>query len=230
MFRVVTIEREYGCGGGSIAAQLASRLGWTLWDHRLTEEIARMAHVDCSAVMRCDERMDSRLYRLSKAFWRGSYERSSALGDQAFDTDCMVSMMEEITASIAKEGNAVVVGRGAPYFLREHPDAFHVFLYAPRAEKIRRLREDGSTAAEAEYLVATVDRERAAYIKHYFDADWPTRSLYHVMLNTAMGDETVIQTALNTMHRVASRPKITDYDPARTPASDGSTHPLTSAS
>ena len=98
------------------------------------------------------------------------------------------------------------------------------------AEKIRRLREDGSSAAEAESLVDTVDRERAAYIKHYFDADWPTRSLYHMMLNTAMGDETVIQTALNTMHRVASRPKITDYDPARTPASEGSTRPLTSAS
>ncbi len=69
MFRLITIEREYGCGGGAIAAQLAKRLGWELWDHRLTEEIARMANVDCSAVMRCDERVDSRFHRLAKAFW-----------------------------------------------------------------------------------------------------------------------------------------------------------------
>jgi cytidylate kinase len=212
MFRLITIEREYGCGGGAIAAKLAQHLGWKLWDHLLTDEIARIANVDPSAVMRCDERMDSRVYRLAKAFWRGSYERSSALGSQAFDTDRMVSMMEEITERIAQEGNAVVVGRGAPYFLRERSDAFHVFLYAPRAEKVRRLRAGGSSESDAEELVDAVDRERIAYIKHYFNADWPTRSLYHLMLNTAVGDEPVIQTIRNTMHLVEGRPKATDYE------------------
>jgi cytidylate kinase len=219
MFRLVTIEREYGCGGGAIAAQLADQLGWQLWDRRLTEEIARLAHVEPSAVRRCDERMDSRLYRLAKSFWRASHERGSPVGNQVFDTDCMTSMMQEIASKIAEEGNAVVVGRGAPYFLRECPHAFHVFLYAPRAEKIRRLVEDGSTEEEAEELVETVDRERIAYIKHYFNADWPTRSLYHLMLNTAVGNEAVIETITNTMHLVEGRPKATDYEPARVPAS-----------
>jgi cytidylate kinase len=214
MFRLITIEREYGCGGGAIAAQLAEHLGWKLWDHLLTEEIARMAKVDSSAVRRCDEKMDSRFYRLAKSFWRGTSEHSSD-GSQAFDTDCMVEMMQEITARIAQEGNAVVVGRGAPYFLREHPDAFHVFLYAPRAEKVRRLVDDGSTQNEAEEQVDQVDRERIAYIKHYFNADWPTRSLYHLMLNTAVGNEPVIQTILSTMHLVEGRPKATDYEAPR---------------
>jgi cytidylate kinase len=215
MFRVITIEREYGCGGGAIAAQLAQHLGWALWDKRLTEEIARLANVEPSAVRRCDERMDSRLYRLAKTFWRGSYERSAHLTTQAFDTDCMMSWMEQIAARIAQEGNAVVVGRGAPFFLREHPDAFHVFLYAPRAEKVRRLLEDGSTKAEAEDLVDSVDRQRIAFVKHYFDADWPTRSLYHVMINTAVGNEAVIQTVLQTMRLVEDRPKATDYEPPK---------------
>jgi hypothetical protein len=100
MFRLITIEREYGCGGGAIAAQLANHLGWTLWDRRLTEEIARLANVDTSAVKRCDERMDGRFYRLAKTFWRGSYERSAHLTGQTFDTDCMMAMMEEITGKI----------------------------------------------------------------------------------------------------------------------------------
>ena len=139
MFRLITIEREYGCGAAAIAAQLADRLGWKLWDQLLTQEIARLASVDPSAVRRCDERMDSRLHRLAKSFWRGSYERNSAaLGSQMFDTDRMMPMMQEIMNKIAQEGNAVIVGRGAPYLLRENPDAFHVFLYAPRSEKIRR--------------------------------------------------------------------------------------------
>lgn len=215
MFRVITIEREYGCGGGAIAAQMAQKLGWNLWDKRLTEEIARVANVDQSAVRRCDERIDSRFYRLAKTFWRGSHERSSQLTGQVFDTDCMMSMMEEIAANIAKEGNAVVVGRGAPYFLREHPDTFHVFLYAPRAEKVRRLIEDGLSESDAEDRVQSVDRERAAFVKHYFDADWPTRSLYHMMLNTAVGNDAVIETIRNTMRLIAGQPKATDYEPQR---------------
>lgn len=218
MFHLVTIEREYGCGGGAIAAQLAQRLGWKLWDNLLTEEIARTANVATAAVMRCDERMDSRFHRLAKAFWRGSYERGSTLGNSLFDADRMVSMMEQIAPRIAQEGNAVVVGRGAPYFLREQPDAFHVFLYAPRAEKLRRLAQDGSTKSEAEELVDSIDRERVAFVKHYFDADWPTRSLYHVMINTAVGNESVIETILNTMRLVEGRPKATDYEPPKTPS------------
>jgi cytidylate kinase len=218
MFRVITIEREYGCGGGAIAAQLAQRLGWNLWDRRLTEEIARLANVDPSAVKRCDERMDSRLYRLAKTFWRGSHERSAHLIGQAFDTDCMMTMMEQITERIAKEGNSVVVGRGAPYFLREHPEAFHVFLYAPRVEKIRRLLQDGATQTEAEDLVDAVDRERIAYVKHYFNANWPTRSLYHLMMNTAVGNEAVIETLLHTMHRIEGQPIATDYEQPKAPS------------
>jgi cytidylate kinase len=212
MFRLISLEREFGCGGGSIAAQLADRLGWKLWDKLLTEEIARIAQVDPSAVKRCDERMDSRLHRLTKAFWRGSYERGTALGHHIFDTDRMVAMMQDIMDRIGREGNAVVVGRGAPYFLRENPDAFHVFLYAPRAEKIRRTIGDGYSSREAEDMVDSVDRERIAYVKHYFDADWPTRSLYHVMLNTAVGNEPVVQTVLETMRRVERGPKATDFE------------------
>jgi len=218
MFRVLTIEREYGCGAPAIAAELAKRLGWQLWDQRLTEEIARIANVDPSAVMRCSERMDSRLHRLSKAFWRGSYERGSPLGSQIFDTDRMMSMMQDIMNRIGQEGSAVVVGRGAPYLLRENPKAFHVFLYAPRAEKIRRIVADGKSEDEAEELVDTVDRERVAYVKHYFDADWPTRSLYHVMLNTAVGNEPVITTILDTMHLLEGAPKATDYEHQAQPA------------
>ena len=131
----------------------------------------------------------------------------------------MMAMMEEISAKIAQEGSGVVVGRGAPYFLREHPDAFHVFLYAPRAEKVRRLLEDGLSEGEAEERVQSVDRERIAFVKHYFDADWPTRSLYHMMMNTAVGNDAVIETIRHTMGLVDGHPRATDYDPQRIPSS-----------
>jgi len=100
----------------------------------------------------------------------------------------------------------------------EQADAFHVFLYAPRAEKIRRLLQEGSAKSDAEDLVDVIDRERIAFVKHYFGADWPTRSLYHVMINTAVGNESVIETILHTMQMVEGRPKATGYEPAKVPS------------
>jgi cytidylate kinase len=203
VYRIITIEREFGSGGAAIASKLAERLHWKLWDQSLTEEIAKVAAVDCSAVERIEEKVDSKFYRLAKVFWRGSYERSLPVeGSRVFDTDCMVATMQQIMDRIAREGNAVVVGRGAPYFLRDRADTFRVFTYAPHAEKIRRLKELGKSETEAEELVDSIDRERIAFVKHYFGADWPTRCLYHVMINTVMGDDNVITTILDTMHHL----------------------------
>jgi cytidylate kinase len=205
MFRIVTIEREFGSGGGGIACQLSERLGWKLWDRQLTAEIAQRAQVTESAVALCDERLDGRLYRFAKAFWRGSYERSMPLArSHAFDTDRMMALVEEIMQTIAAEGNAVIVGRGAPFFLRQRADTFRVFTFAPHDEKIRRLLAMGKSPEDAEDLVANVDKERMEYIKHYFNADWPTRSLYHLMINTEIGDENVIATILNGMEMLAT--------------------------
>ena len=206
MYRVITVEREFGSGAAEIAREVANRLGWKLWDHALAEEIAKLARVDCSAVERQEERVDGTFHRLAKVFWRGSYERSMAMsGTEIFDADCMVEI-GQVMEKAAEAGNCVIVGRGAPYFLRERADTFSVFLYAPRVEKIRRLRELGKSAKEAEELVDIVDRERIEFVKHYFGADWPTRCLYHMMINTAIGNENVISTILETMHRVETIP------------------------
>ena len=206
MYRIITVEREYGCGAGEIARQLSSKLGWKLWDRELTAEIARVANVDSSAVSMCEERVDSAFQKLVKVFWRGSYERSMHLEHQPFGPDRMVEVGEQVMREIAEQGDCVIVGRGAPYFLRERSDVFHVFLYAPRAEKLRRIQELGRSLQDAEDLVDTVDRERTLFIKHYFGADWPTRSLYHMMINTAIGNENVISMILHSMQTLEQVP------------------------
>lgn len=202
MFRVITIEREYGCGAAEIARKLASKIGWKVWDRELTAEIARVANVDPSSVSSCEERVDSSFQRLVKVFWRGSYEQKANLEHPPFGPDRMVEVGEQVMREIAERGNCVIVGRGAPYFLRDRADAFHVFLYAPRAEKLRRIQDQGTRQREAEQLVDTVDCERIEFVKHYFGADWPTRSLYHLMINTVVGDENVLATILHAMSKV----------------------------
>ncbi len=206
--RIITVEREFGSGGAKIAELLAARRGWKLWDTNLSGEIARRANVDPHAAELCDERCDPLLHRLFKVFARGSYERSLPVADApGFDTDHMVALLHRVIEDVASKGNCVVVGRGSPYILRSRSDAFHVFVYASEAEKLRRLLAIGKSEREACELIRTIDRERAAFIKRYFGGDWPTRELYHLMINAGMGDEKVIATifsAIDTFERKAA--------------------------
>jgi len=198
MFKIVTIEREYGCGGSEIAALLAGRLGWKLWDQLLTEEIARLAHCSQAVVEQREERTDPLYYRLFKSFLRGSYEGSlNAPKLNLVDSEKIVKLSQRVVLHAAEKGNCVIVGRGSQLFLSNRPDTFRVFLYAPREDKVRRLRGRGKSEADAEQLVDTVDRERANFIEKYFRINWPDRAVYHVMLNTAVGDETVAKTIMN---------------------------------
>jgi len=135
---------------------------------------------------------------LFRVFARGSYERALPVEgvSSRFDADQMVAMLQEVIEDVASRGNCVIVGRGAPYILRNHSDAFHVFIYAPRDEKIRRIKTLGKTEKEAAQLVAEVDAERASFIRHYFGAEWPCRALYNAMINSKFGDEYVIEMIL----------------------------------
>jgi hypothetical protein len=47
--------------------------------------------------------------------------------------------------------------------------------------------------------VDTVDLERADFIAKYFKVEWPSRSIYHAMINTAIGDEAVVHMILDFM-------------------------------
>jgi cytidylate kinase len=200
MIRIVTVEREYGCGGGEIAKRLAELLGWKLWDHLLTEEIARLANCSKAVVEQREERTDPLYYRLFKSFLRGSYEGSiNAHKLNLVDSENILKMTERVVQHAASKGDSVIVGRGSQLLLSGRADTFRVFLYAPREDKVRRLLSRGKSEKDAQELVDTVDRERAGFIEKYFHVAWPDRAVYHVMINTAVGDETVVQTIVNFM-------------------------------
>jgi cytidylate kinase len=209
MIRIITIEREYGCGGGMIAKNVADRLGWKLWDQLLTSEIARLSNCEQCEVEVREERLDPLYYRLFKSVLRGSFEGSLNLHRlKLVDADSIMRITEKVTQAAASAGNCVIVGRGSQHFLRERNDTLRVFLYAPKDEKVRRLKADGITEPDLEGLVETVDKERAAFIEKYFHLQWPDRPIYHAMLNTASGNDTVIGTILGLKDALDRRAKV----------------------
>jgi len=206
MIKIVTVEREYGSGGGEIAQSLATQLGWKLWDQLLTEEIARLANCPKAVVEVREERTDPLYYRLFKSFLRGSYEGSlNAHKLNLVDSETILKITERVIQHAAKTGNSVIVGRGSQHFLRNRSDTLRVFLYALREDKVRRLLARGKSEKEAQQLVDTVDRERVDFIQKYFGVEWPDRAIYHAMINTAIGDDAVVHVILDLMETVEAR-------------------------
>jgi len=195
---IITIEREYGCGGAEIARKTAERLGWKLWDELLTGEIARLSNCRQSEVKSREERVDPLYYRLFKSILRGSFEGSlNAHRLKLLDADSIQRITEHVVQKAATEGNCVIVGRGSQHFLQHRDDTLRIFLYAPKEAKIRRLIAEGAGEKDAQEAVDVVDSERAAFVEKYFHMQWPNRSLYHAMLNTAIGVKNVINEILS---------------------------------
>jgi cytidylate kinase len=184
MIKVLTIEREYGSGAASIAQRLAEELGWKLWDQALTDEVARYLECDRRHVEQQEERRDPLHYRLNAPKLKMA------------DADAIRKVTEQLVRKAADEGNAVIVGRGAAYYLHDCENAFHTFVYAPFDDKVQRLQSEGRSQAEAMELVENVDSDRTMFIKEHFGIDWPARQFFHLMVNSMIGEEMVVDIIL----------------------------------
>ena len=202
MIRIITIEREFGCGGPEIAGKLAETLGWKLWDELLTLEIARLTKSAPQAVERREWRRDPLVYRIFKSFLSGAFEGSLPPTGQLelLDAHRIARLSERVVKEAAAGGPCVIVGRGSQYFLRSRADVLRVFLFASPEYKIRRLISAGSAANDAIKQVETIDRERAAFIEKYFGHAWPDRHLYHLMLNTEVGESCSVEAIFHLVH------------------------------
>ncbi len=195
MIQAVSIEREFGCGGSAIAAKLAELLGWKLWDHELTQEIARLTHSTPQVVERREWRRDPAVYRVFQSFLRGAFEGGLPPTDrlELLDARRIAAVSEQVVNHALAGGPCVIVGRGSQYFLRNRKDVFRAFLYASRTSKIERLIAAGTTQEKAIEDVDTIDRDRAAFVKKYLNLNWPERHLFDAMLNTERGDSFVAE-------------------------------------
>jgi hypothetical protein len=194
--RVITVEREYGSHGGEFAHNLARRLGWKLLDSELVAGAARRAGVDPKIAARFDERMDPWYYRYGKFLWHDPlYAPAPANGDeQIFDSERMLTVLQQEILEAAKMGNCVIVGRGAACALVGHPGCFHVFVYATmKAKREWYMRTFPEQAGQADAHLAAFDKRRAAMIKKFYQQDWCARGLYHMLLNSCIGTEPMIE-------------------------------------
>lgn len=192
--RVITVEREYGSRGGEFAHDLADRLGWRLLDSELVAAAARRAGVSPELASKFDERLDPWYYRYGKVFWHDTAYQMTGLSDeQVFDSERMLSLIKDEIMSAAREGGCVLVGRGAACALACQPGCFHIFVYATsKAKREWFAQAFPKQAQNAEQSLIAADKRRAAVIRKFYQQEWCSRTLYHMLLNSAMGTDAMV--------------------------------------
>ncbi len=140
----------------------------------------------------------------------------------AFDADRAVELMRSIITKAASTGNCVLVGRGAPWFLRDRADTLRVFLFAPRSYKLQHVLARLHDEAEANRWLDMVGRDHAAFLKHYYGAEWQALHLFDLMLNTSVGFNLVIDTICQFKEALDGRESdgsdVKDHSPAEVAA------------
>ena len=200
-YRVLTVNREFGSGGGRIAESIAGWLGWKLLDRDIIDAIAYAAHVEKSVVRHYDEHVDSWLRRINQQAMRSA---ALAAGlelaeGSVFDAEQMVKLTQKIVEQAYSEGNCVIVGRGSQCILQHKPDVYHVFVYAPLKERILRLLKRLEKGANVEQRIRTVDGERAKYLQQYFGKSWCNIHLYDLMISSHEDEDETARAILYAM-------------------------------
>lgn len=207
--RAVTISREYGSGGGEIAARLARRLGWDLVDHAIVERTAGALGTSLEDAEAHDESIGGFVSQLLEAMrtLNAGYMAMAGAPPEAFlSAEDYRQTVDEIVRAAAARGRVVIVGRATQVILADWPDVVHVRVVAPVAQRVAYvMRREGVDRHTAEARIHRKDHERASSLEREYHHRPDEAQLYDLVLNTSRLDlESAVDIICFTLHQIGT--------------------------
>jgi cytidylate kinase len=186
---LITITRCMGCGGMTIARDVADRLKLELYhDQRLQEEALKIG-IQPEVLKDVDEKAP------------GLFSRLLSHKPEAY-----LDLMESVIYEVARKGEGIIMGHGAPLLLRDFNCALHVRIYGSEAFRIKHLMDQqGLTREAAEKMIRKSDHERKGFMRFAFHKDWDDLSLYDLIVNR---DKLSVESASNLIIETAQSQEI----------------------
>lgn len=177
--KIITISREFGSGGRTIAKAIAKRLGLAYYDKELVKQIAIDTGLNQQFVS------DESDYAPSKSTFAYNFQEGMLGGLCA--ADILWDVQRKVILQLADKEPCVIVGRNADYILRDRTDCLNAFIHADtsfRAERIVRLY--GTTEKTPEERLKDKDAKRRINCKHFTETEWGMSRNYHISLNSCV--------------------------------------------
>lgn len=176
MKNIVTVSREYGSGGYEIGRRVAEAMDYKFYDKELIAHIADKNLIPASFVAATEEIPVRRniFHEVFPVFARNE------------DADYIFREQGKFIIELVKEGNCVIAGRRADYYLRDNPNALHVFFYADMDFKVARICEtENVTEEEAVRKIEDMDKRRRMSYEYVTGRKWADRHNYDRMICTS---------------------------------------------
>ena len=187
---LITISRQFGAGGSTVARLVARQLGWSVVDNELVDRVAARAGLTPQQVAAQEERSPGIFERIVLALASSSQEiltPASAQALEPIEEPRLVEITEKVVAEVAAQGKVVLVGRAATAVLAGEHDAIHARLIAPKDHRIGVVAARlGIDRAAAEVAIDRTDANRARYHQEYYGRRWDDPTHYHLILNTGV--------------------------------------------
>jgi cytidylate kinase len=188
---VVTISRQFGAGGWTLAKRLVERFSFELVTEDVIDDLARKEKVSPDWLKAVEKEASSNvLSAISSVVSTGLFYRIPSAPEKGFegvDHKRYIDYLKHVMGSMAERGGFVIVGRGAQFVLKGHPKAIHVLLTAAYEDRVQFLvKEYSLSRQEAEDLIREKERQRTGVGEKIFNSDINDLSLYHIMLNTSL--------------------------------------------
>jgi len=185
----ITISRQYGSGGGEVAAHLARRLGWQLIDHEIVAQVAHSLGITEEEADVRDEHVEGFIARALNALQAASPVVPAPVAPPEQAEAIYNEALREVVETAANTGRVVIVGRAGQAFLSGRRDVLHVRMVAPLQQRIRYVvRREGLDEAAAQARVQLKDRDRTRYLQARFGRNVNDPLLYDLIINTAVLD------------------------------------------
>ena len=179
MKNIVTISREYGSGGYEVGRRVAERMNYKFYDKELIAHIADKFLIPESFVAATEEtelKKKNIFHEVFPVFTRTENENA----------DYIFREQGKFIVQLVEEGNCVIAGRRADYYLRDNPNALHLFFYADRDFKVRRICEtENLSEDEAVKKIADMDRRRRTSYEYVTGRTWGDMHNYDRLICTS---------------------------------------------
>jgi cytidylate kinase len=205
--RSITISRQYGSGGGEVAARLAQRLGWQLIDHEIVAQVARQLGITVEEAGVYDEHVESFIARAINALQIAMPVLPPAPTSPAQYALVYNEAVRQVVETAANTGHVVIVGRTGQVFLANRRDVLHVRVVAPLRQRIGYVaRREGLDEAAVRARIQFKDHDRARYIQTQHGRDINDPMLYDLVINTGVLDlDSAVDLALLALEGKARR-------------------------
>ena len=187
---VVTISRQFGAGGRTLGEMVAKKLGYEFYDNEVIQMVSIQAKVSADSIAALEKESGGIFKKvITDIVPKSLKDLILSRKQETIDEEIYIDILQKIITEIAEDGNAVIIGRGSQYILKDREYTFHVLITAEGKDREKFLEEKYDlTHDQAVGAVSQDDRRRANLYRKFDVTDYDQPDRYHLVLNTSKLD------------------------------------------